>query len=236
MISGKHITVIIPALNESSSIGRVIADISENVDEIVVVDNGSDDDTGDIARSFEATVVYEPNQGYGAACLAGIRSVKNTDLIAFIDGDYSDFPEDLAKVILPVAEGKYDFAVGCRQGSLSNSIALPFHQKWGNWIACCFIHLLHGFRYKDLGPMRCIRLDLLEQLQMSDTNYGWTAEMQLKVSKLGMKVLQVPVSYRKRIGNSKISGTLKGSIMSGYKIFYWTIRLMFIEFKISGSR
>ena len=162
MISGKHITVIIPALNESGSIGRVIADIPDIVDDILVVDNGSDDNTGSIAGSLGARVVYEPNRGYGSACLAGIRSVNNSDLVAFIDGDYSDFPEDLIKVIGPVAEGQFDFAIGCRQNSASNSVELPFHQRWGNWFACCFIHLMHGFRYSDLGPMRCISLDLLE--------------------------------------------------------------------------
>ncbi len=214
----------------------MIADIPGVIDDIVVVDNGSDDNTGAIARSFGAMVVYEQRKGYGAACLAGIRSLKNTDLVAFIDGDYSDYPEDLIKVVEPVARGQYEFAIGCRQNTLSSSAELPLHQRWGNWLACCFIQLLYGFRYKDLGPMRCISLHLLAHLQMSDTNYGWTTEMQLKVSKLGLRVLQVPVRYRKRIGKSKISGTLKGTILSGYKIFFWTIRLLFVDLKIFNSR
>ena len=230
MIADKHITVIIPALNESESIGRVITDIPDVVDHVIVVDNGSDDNTDMIARSFGATVVYEKNKGYGAACLAGIRSVGQTDLIAFIDGDYSDYPEDLIDVVQPVADGRYQFAIGCRQNTASNyadspHTDLPWHQRWGNWLACCFIDLLHGYKFSDLGPMRCISLKLLTRLQMSDANYGWTTEMQLKASILGVSVLQVPVRYRQRIGKSKISGTVRGSIMAGYKIFYWIIRL-----------
>ena len=231
MILGKHITVIIPALNEADSIGRVISDIPEIVDNIVVVDNGSDDNTGAIASSYGVFVVYQPIRGYGAACLAGIQSLRKTDLVAFIDGDYSDYPEELLSVIEPVASGEFDFAVGCRRNTLSNSVELPVHQRWGNWLACCLIRLLHGFRYHDLGPMRCISRELLEHLDMTDTNYGWTAEMQLKVSKLGLKIVQIPVRYRRRIGKSKISGTLKGTAMSGLKIFYWTIRVMFLDLK-----
>jgi glycosyltransferase involved in cell wall biosynthesis len=236
MILGKHITVIIPALNEADSIGRVISDIPENVDKIVVVDNGSDDNTGAIASAYGVCVVYQPVRGYGAACLAGIHSLHKTDLVAFIDGDYSDYPEELLNVIEPVAGGEFDFAIGWRRNRLSNSVELPVHQRWGNWLACCLIQLLHGFRYYDLGPMRCISRELLEHLEMTDTNYGWTAEMQLKVSKLGLKIIQVPVRYRRRIGKSKISGTLKGTVMSGLKIFYWTIRVMFLDLKAFNPR
>lgn len=236
MIAGQHIMVIIPALNESESIGRVIADIPDVVDHVIVVDNGSDDNTDLIARSCGATVVYEKNKGYGAACLAGIQAAEQddrdnltrADLIAFIDGDYSDYPEDLLSVIEPVAHGQYPFAIGCRQNTATNHV-LPFHQRWGNWLACCFIRLLHGYAFNDLGPMRCIRSELLARLQMSDTNYGWTTEMQLKASMLGASVLQVPVRYRQRIGKSKISGTVSGSLMAGYKILYWTIRLFLIQ-------
>lgn len=231
MIADKHITVIIPALNESQSIGRVLADIPDIVDDVIVVDNGSDDNTDTIARSLGATVVYEKNKGYGAACLAGIRALgqtgraKRADLVAFIDGDYSDYPEDLLAVVRPVAEGRCQFAIGCRQNTATNYADVPFHQRWGNWLACGFIDLLHGYKYSDLGPMRCISLKLLARLQMSDADYGWTTEMQLKASILGVAILQVPVRYRRRIGKSKISGTLTGSLMAGYKIFYWAIRL-----------
>ena len=167
-------------------------------------------------------------KGYGAACLAGIRAAGQTDLIAFMDGDYSDYPADLLRVIEPVAEERYPFAIGCRQNTSTNDADLPFHQRLGNWLACCFIWLLHGYVFNDLGPMRCISLPLLTRLQMSDTNYGWTTEMQLKASMLGVAVLQVPVRYRQRIGKSKISGTVSGSLMAGYKILYWTIRLWFL--------
>lgn len=235
MIANKHITVIIPALNESESIGRVLADIPDSVDHVIVVDNGSDDNTDRVAKSFGATVVYEKNKGYGTACLAGISSVGATDLIAFIDGDYSDYPEDLIDVVQPVADGRYPFAIGCRQNNATNDADLPFHQRWGNWLACGFIALLHGYKFSDLGPMRCINLSLLARLQMSDANYGWTTEMQLKASILGVSVLQVPVRYRRRIGKSKISGTLCGSIMAGYKIFYWAIRLFLQQHKVGAA-
>ncbi len=231
MIADKHITLIIPALNEANSVGRVIADIPDIIDHIIVVDNGSDDDTDLVARSFGATVVYEKKRGYGAACLAGIEAAGQTDLIAFIDGDYSDYPEDLLSLVEAVADGRYAFAIGCRQNTASNYADLPLHQRWGNWLACCFIHLLHGYVFNDLGPMRCLTMKLLARLQMSDTNYGWTTEMQLKAAILGVSVLQVPVRYRRRVGKSKISGTLKGSIMAGYKILYWTIRLFLIHHK-----
>ena len=239
MIAGKHITLIIPVLNEATAIGRVIADIPDVIDHVIVVDNGSDDNTDRIARSFGATVVYEKNQGYGGACLAGIRAVEQhchtdhepdheTDLIAFMDGDYSDYPKDLLSVVEPVACGRYQFAIGCRQNTATNYADLPLHQRWGNWLACCFIWLLHGYVFNDLGPMRCISLKLLASLQMSDTNYGWTTEMQLKTAILGVSILQVPVRYRRRIGKSKISGTVTGSLKAGYKIMYWTIRLLLI--------
>lgn len=236
MLGGKHITVIIPALNESRSVGRVIDEIPTDVDKIIVVDNGSDDETGFVAKAHGATVIYEHQQGYGSACLSGIKSLEKTDMVAFIDGDYSDYPQDLMQLLKPVASGDYQFAVGCRQNTELNTVDLPLHQRWGNWLACCFIHLLHGFKYADLGPMRCINRDLLAQLNMTDTNYGWTTEMQLKVSQLGIDILQLPVRYRRRIGVSKISGTLKGSLLAGYKILYWTFRLSFKSPKIFGSQ
>ncbi len=227
MIFGKHISVIIPALNESESIGRVIAEIPDGIDRIVVVDNGSIDGTDVIAMDLGAEVIYEPNRGYGAACMTGIKAVLGSDVIAFIDGDYSDFPDQLISVINPVASGSYDLAIGCRDGN--NNVQLPLHQRLGNWMACCVIQLLHGCQFSDLGPMRCISRELLLALNMSDANYGWTTEMQLKAAIARAKIVQVPVSYRMRIGQSKISGTLKGSIMAGYKIFYWVIRLWLIR-------
>ena len=227
----KHISIVIPALNECRSIGRVIAEIPSWVDQIIVVDNGSIDGTDKIARSAGASVVYEPVKGYGAACLAGIAHARHSDIIGFIDGDYSDFPEDLAKVVEPVARGDVQLAIGSRQSCQGATQALPFHQKAGNWFACCLIHLLHGRKFADLGPMRCIDRKALGQLNMTDRNYGWTTEMQLKSCHLDINILEVPVRYRQRIGQSKISGTIKGSILAGYKILYWTVKLFLKGFK-----
>ncbi|MCY3768889.1 MAG: glycosyltransferase family 2 protein [Gammaproteobacteria bacterium] len=225
MLFGNHITVVIPALNEAASIGKVVSAIPRFVDQVVVVDNGSTDPTARVASAQGASVVYESNRGYGSACLTGIVAAGQTDLIAFVDGDYSDYPEDLEKVITPVARNDCDFVIGCRSETGLQNHDLPWHQHWGNWFACCMIHWLHGFKYHDLGPMRCIKAGLLSQLKMCDTTYGWTTEMQIKASKLGVNVSQVPVRYRRRIGKSKISGTLKGSVFAGYKILYWTLRL-----------
>ena len=234
MYLNQHVSVVIPALNEQASIGRVIADIPDYVDQIVVVDNGSIDQTGQIAKTAGAQIVYENRKGYGSACLSGIRSLGKTDLVAFIDGDYSDFPEELTKVIDPVAKKHTGLAIGCRNNVHGKDFKLPLHQAWGNRFACFVIQLLHGYRYQDLGPMRCIRGELLDRLNMSDQNYGWTTEMQLKASGLGETVMQIPVKYRQRIGKSKISGTIKGSLLAGYKILYWTVRLS-INNRMLGS-
>ena len=225
MFSGKRIAIIIPALNEARSIKRVIKDIPAYVDEVVVVDNGSSDQTDVIARAAGARVVYQSVRGYGAACLAGIRTLRNVDVVGFIDGDYSDYPEDLCKLLEPVAGGEYDFAMGQRECVDSNMNAIPIHQRLGNWVACHLIHSLHGFSFVDLGPMRCLTKELLFELQMEDEDFGWTTEMQIKVLRARARMLLTPVRYRKRIGQSKISGTFKGSFLAGYKIIYWTVRL-----------
>jgi len=223
MLLGRSISVIIPALNEAASIGYVVREIPQFVDRIIVVDNGSEDETARIAGECGAHVIIENQRGYGAACLKGISAAGNSDLIAFIDGDYSDYPGDLEKVIRPVAEGRARLVIGCRQVFLGRGLHL--HQRLGNWLACCFVRGLYGYRFRDLGPMRCISSDLLHRLDMSDKNYGWTIEMQIKVCQTGEKIIQVPVRYRKRIGQSKISGTLRGSILAGFKILYWSCRL-----------
>ena len=225
MYSGKKIAIIIPALNEAGSIGQVIREIPDYVDEIVVVDNGSTDQTDLIARNAGARIVYQSVRGYGAACLAGIRSLRNVDVVGFIDGDYSDYPEDLTKLLKPVACGNYDFAMGQRECVDNNINAISLHQKIGNWFACHLIQGLHGFSFVDLGPMRCLTINLLTELQMEDEDFGWTTEMQIKALRARARILLAPVRYRKRIGQSKISGTLKGSLLAGYKILYWTIRL-----------
>lgn len=225
MINDHHITVIIPVLNEELSITSVIQDIPEQVDRILVVDNGSIDKTPEKSLAAGAEVISEPRKGYGSACLAGIEATGPTDIIAFVDGDYSDYPEDLLSVLDPLFHGRCDLSIGRREFYAKGKPVLPRHQLWGNRLVCALISFLHGVRCHDLGPMRAIHRSCLEKLDMQDTNFGWTAEMQIKAFRLGLRVLETPVRYRSRIGRSKISGTVKGSIMAGCKILYWALRL-----------
>lgn len=226
MIDQQHITVIIPALNEQASIERVINEIPKYTDRIIVVDNDSQDATRELSENAGARVVSEPKRGYGRACLTGIETAGNTDVIAFINGGYSDCPEDLDKLIKPVATGNCDLAIGCRRDDPLVPRGRFTHQKWGTQLVCITIRLLHGYRFEDLGPLRCISHPALLDLQMQDEDFGWTVEMQLKAAKSGKTILQVPVRYRKRVGKSKISGTVRGSLMAGCKMFYWVFRLL----------
>lgn len=226
MIDQRHITVIIPALNEQASISKVIEEIPDYVDQIIVVDNDSQDATREISENAGAEVVSEPKRGYGRACLSGIDAAGNTDVFAFINGSYSDYPDDLDKLIKPVISDNCDLAIGCRQDDPTVPRGRFTHQQLGTKLACITIRLLHGYRFEDLGPLRCISRSALMQLQMQDEDFGWTVEMQLKAAKLGQTILQIPVRYRKRVGKSKISGTVRGSLMAGYKIFYWIFRLL----------
>ncbi len=225
MINHRHITVIIPALDEEESIASVIHDLPDCVDQVLVVDNASQDATAIRAERAGARVIGEPQKGYGKACLTGILAAGDTDILAFIDGDYSDYPQDLAKLLRPVAYDHCDLSIGCRREDRDAPGGLFRHQRWGTQIACRAIRLLHGFCYEDLGPMRCLSKSTLSRLQVEDKSFGWTAEMQLKASRAGATILQVPVRYRPRMGKSKVSGTLWGSLMAGYRIFYWIIRL-----------
>lgn len=234
MINGQHISVIIPVLNEELSITSVIRDIPEQVDRILVVDNGSIDKTRERSLAADAEVICEIRKGYGSACLAGIKAAGPTDIIAFIDGDYSDYPEDLKSVLEPVAEGYSDLAVGCREFLSEGKPVIPRHQMWGNRIGCFLIGILHGVHYRDLGPMRAIQRSSLEKLDMQDKDFGWTTEMQIKAFRMGLRVQEIPVRYRQRTGQSKISGTVKGSIMAGYKILYWTLRLILTSRKTNS--
>ncbi len=218
MRQGKRISVVIPALNESRAISRVISDIPEWVDEVVVADNGSTDGTPDVARSNGATVVHETERGYGAACLAGIAACKNADVIVFLDGDYSDHPDELGLLVDPVVNGKCEFVIGSRVTGSAERGALTIQQRFGNWLACKLMNGLWRTCYTDLGPFRAIDANTLRRLGMQDRTYGWTVEMQIKAALLGLSVQEVPVSYRPRIGVSKISGTIKGTILAGTKI------------------
>jgi glycosyltransferase involved in cell wall biosynthesis len=216
--NGLRIGVVIPALDEEQAIGRVIADIPEWVDEIVVADNGSRDGTVAAARVAGARVVHERSRGYGAACQAGIRALEAADIVVFLDGDYSDHPEEMAALVDPIAGAQVHLVVGSRTKGKSLRGALTPQQRFGNWLACWLIARLWHVAYSDLGPFRAIRRDALEGLKMTDRDYGWTAEMQIKAAAAGLKHLEVPVSYRPRIGRSKISGTVRGSLMAACKI------------------
>ncbi len=220
MRRGVRIGVVIPALNEAKSIGRVIDEIPEWVDRIVVADNGSTDGTGDIAAQLGAHVVVEPSGGYGAACQAGIRhlSALHPDIIVFLDGDYSDSPAEMDRLVDPIIAGEADLIIGSRLrgGALPGSLT-PV-QRFGNTLACTLIRLFWGIRYTDLGPFRAIDANALRLIGMRDRAFGWTVEMQVRAAQLGLRADERPVSYKPRIGHSKISGTISGTFLAGRAI------------------
>ena len=218
MRNGTSIGVIIPALDEERAIARVISDIPDWVDRIVVVDNGSTDRTRDVARIAGADVVDEPKRGYGSACLKGISILQESDIIVFIDGDHSDHAEEMDLLVDPIIRGEADFVIGSRRLGNAKPGALTPQQRFGNALACTLMRLIWRTRYTDLGPFRAISRPALERLQMADKNYGWTVEMQIRAAQYGLETIEVPVAYRKRIGVSKVSGTVKGTVLAGYKI------------------
>ncbi|MEO6166269.1 MAG: glycosyltransferase family 2 protein [Chitinophagales bacterium] len=217
------VDVIIPAYNEQHSIGNVIAGIDKQlVREIVVVNNNSSDQTGVNAAKEGATVLLEIRQGYGSACLKGMDYLGRKDvppeIVVFIDGDYADFPEEISKVIDPILTSNVDFVIGSRALGNKEKGAMMPQQVFGNWLATRLLRMFYGVRFTDLGPFRAIKWNSLMSLGMRDKDYGWTVEMQLKAAKKKLVCTEVPVNYRKRIGISKVSGTVKGSVMAGYKI------------------
>ncbi len=224
MIQGAKIRVIIPAFNEEASIGKVIEHMPTGIDEVIVVNNGSTDDTVKHAQKMGATVLNEPRKGYGKACLTGIEYVNlnhpDTDLIGFVDGDFSDYPEQLRDLVQALLNNKNDLIIGSRAlgKRMRGSMTMP--QIFGNWLATRLIYLLYQYRFTDLGPMRVITSEALKKINMQDKDYGWTVEMQIKAAKFGLSCSEIPVDYRKRIGKSKVSGTVKGVFMAGYKILY----------------
>lgn len=220
MRHGVRVGVVIPALDEEQAIGRVITDIPEWVDRVVVADNGSRDRTAEVARVSGARVVREPRPGYGNACLAGIDAQRDADVIVFLDGDYSDFPEDMADLVDPIAGGGCDMVIGSRVLGQREAGALTPQQRFGNWLATTLIRRVWGVGFTDLGPFRAIRREALERLEMRETAYGWTVEMQIKAAEGGLVCREVPVRYRRRIGVSKVSGTLKGSVLAGSRILW----------------
>ena len=224
MIKSK-IVVIIPALNEEHSIGIVISHIPrEYSTNIIVADNGSSDKTVEIAKQYGAEVVIENQRGYGSACLAGIAAAKlnQDDIVVFLDGDFSDFPEDMTDILNTMKSKSLDLVIGSRTLGKADSGALMPQAIFGNWLATRLLYFRYGFLFSDLGPFRAIRASALNRINMRDKTFGWTVEMQLKALKLGLRVGEVPVRYRKRIGVSKITGTVKGTILAGTKIL-WTI-------------
>lgn len=225
-VASPQIGVVIPALNEEKSIGRVLQAIPRQFADLVfVVDNGSSDRTASRAWANGAAVLREPHKGYGAACLAGIAALpREVDIVVFLDADYSDYPEEMQKLVMPILRDQADFVVGSRTVYPAARAALSPQQRWGNWLATSLIRLLFGHRYSDLGPFRAIRRNALNDLRMSDRDYGWTVEMQIKAIRAGLRIVEVPVQYRQRVGQSKISGTLKGTMRAGSKILYTVFR------------
>ncbi len=223
-----NIKVIIPAYNEQDSIAKVIGDIPEIVNEIIVVNNNSSDATAINASHAGATVLTETQKGYGYACLKGMDYISKQDIkpdiIVFLDGDYSDYPEELSKVIAPILNEGIDFVIGSRVKRLRENGAMRPQQVFGNWLATFLMSLFFGATFTDLGPFRAIKYDKLLALNMEDKTYGWTVEMQLKALKQKLSYVEIPVKYRNRIGISKVSGTLKGTILAGYKILGWIFK------------
>ncbi|OIP51137.1 MAG: UDP-glucose--dolichyl-phosphate glucosyltransferase [Flavobacteriaceae bacterium CG_4_8_14_3_um_filter_34_10] len=226
-----NIKVIIPAFNEELSIGKVIEKIPSIVSEIIVVSNNSTDQTEQVARNAGATVIYENQKGYGYACLKGLQYIATQkikpDIVVFLDGDYSDYPENLTQLVAPIIEKNIDLVIGARNKHLREKGAMTFPQIFGNWLATSLMKLFFNANFTDLGPFRAIKYDKLLALQMEDKSYGWTVEMQLKVVKKKYSYVEIPVPYKNRIGESKISGTVKGAIFAGIKILSWIFKYSF---------
>ncbi len=225
-----HIKVIIPAFNEEGAVGQVIKAIPKGlVEEVIVVNNASTDQTAAVAQRAGATVLLETRKGYGSACLKGIAYIRalpveqQPDIVVFLDADYSDFPEEMPKIVNPITIDNYDMVIGSRALGQREKGSMTFPQIFGNWLATNLLYYLYDIRFTDLGPFRAIKWEQLLTLNMEDTNFGWTVEMQAKAAKKGLKCCEVAVNYRKRgAGKSKVSGTIKGTILAGYKIL-WTI-------------
>lgn len=226
MIEGKKVVVIIPAFNEEESLPLVIKDIPKFIDEIIVIDNGSTDKTFEAAKKYGVTVLTENERGYGAACLKAIDyiKVKNYDVVVFLDGDYSDHPEEMNFVVEPIIKDGFDLVIGSRMlGNREKGAMLP-QAIFGNWLASFLIKLFWKYKFTDLGPFRAIKYSSLLKLNMQDRNFGWTVEMQIKAAKKKLKYTEVPVTYRKRVGKSKVTGTLKGTVKASIKILYLIFR------------
>jgi glycosyltransferase involved in cell wall biosynthesis len=225
------IVVIIPAFNEASSIGKVLAAIPPEVNEVIVVNNGSTDATAEVASKGNATVLHEERKGYGYACLKGMEYIaaknEKPSIVVFLDGDYSDYPEELTKIVAPILNENVDMVIGARVKKLRETGSMTFPQVFGNWLATSLMWLFFGSKFTDLGPFRAIDYTKLLALNMEDKTYGWTVEMQLKALKKKYSYREIPVKYRNRIGVSKVSGTVKGAIFAGVKILAWIFKYTF---------
>lgn len=225
------VRVIIPAFNEQNAVGLVVEEIPKDlVSEIIVIDNGSNDNTFEQAKSAGATALKETRRGYGQACLKGMEHIANSatkpDIVVFLDGDHSDFPEQMSTLISPIISENMDLVIGSRALGQKEKGSMTPQQIFGNWLATTLIKWFYKVDYTDLGPFRAIKYTSLLAIGMKDTNYGWTVEMQLKAAKLKMNIVDIPVDYRQRIGISKVSGTLKGTVMAGYKIIFTIFRYL----------
>ena len=230
----RRLAVIIPALNEAEALPSVLGDLPR-VGIVIVVDNGSLDGTADVAKQCGATVVAEPQRGYGAACLRGLSELQRLtselestgdpiEVVAFVDADYGDHPDRLPEIAAPIFAGEVDFVLGSRLLGERDPGAMTPQAVWGNRLACFLMKIIWGVHYTDLGPMRAIRYSVLQELNMEDENFGWTIEMQIKAARRGIKFREIAVPYRRRVGVSKISGTVSGTVRAGYKILYTIFR------------
>jgi glycosyltransferase involved in cell wall biosynthesis len=227
-----RVSVIIPTRNEAQAIGRVLADLPSNlVTEVIVVDSNSTDGTPDLARKMGAQVIQEPRRGYGRACLTGLASTQNPDVVVFLDGDYSDRPAELPLLLAPIAEGRADITIGSRLAGPRTPGALPWHALFGNWLAASLITGLYGLKITDLGPFRAARAEVLRAVELEETTYGWAVELILKGATQGLRIVEVPVSYHPRIGKSKISGTFKGTVGATWFILSRIARYYFCRRK-----
>ena len=230
------INVVIPAQNEEKAIGKVIGAIPDIVTRIIVADNGSTDNTAKVAQEAGAEIISVPIAGYGRACMGGIKAAKPCDIIVFLDGDASDYPEELTRLVQPIIDGDVEMVIGSRILGKREKGSLTMVQSFGNRLACSLMKLFWGATYTDLGPFRAIKAEALERLNMQAPTFGWTVEMQVRALKYGLSYMEVPVSYRNRIGRSKISGTVRGVILAGFyilgTIFY---ELLFNRVKIDKT-
>jgi glycosyltransferase involved in cell wall biosynthesis len=223
-----RVSVVIPTHNEAQSIGRVLADLPVDiVTEVLVVDSNSTDGTPEIASKRGARVLNEPRRGYGRACLTGLAGASSPDVVVFLDGDYSDRPDELSLLLAPIIDDRADITLGSRLGKQNVHGALPWHAAFGNRLAAGLIRFLYGVRISDLGPFRAGRADVLRRLELQESTYGWAVEMILKGTLAGFRIVEVPVSYYPRIGKSKISGTLRGTVGAAWFILFLIVRYSF---------